>query len=65
MMGGPLTGAAMNPALVRSGGRVGRLHQLVRLVGRPADHAIVGAVIYRYALAGEAEPDVTPATPEG
>jgi glycerol uptake facilitator-like aquaporin len=27
--------------------------------------AIVGAVIFRYVLEGEAEPGVTPATPQG
>ena len=66
MMGGPLTGAAMNPArwcgpAVASGAYD---DWYVWWVG-PLLGAIVGAVIYRYALAGEAEPDVTPATPEG
>jgi MIP family channel proteins len=66
MMGGPLTGAAMNPArwfgpAVASGSYD---NWYVWWVG-PLIGAIVGAVIYRYALAGEAEPDVTPATPEG
>jgi MIP family channel proteins len=64
-MGGPLTGAAMNPArwfgpAVASGSYD---NWYVWWVG-PLIGAIVGAVIYRYALAGEAEPDVTPATPE-
>lgn len=66
MMGGPLTGAAMNPArwfgpAVASGSYD---NWYVWWVG-PLIGAIVGAVIYRYALAGEAEEDVTPATPEG
>ena len=66
MMGGPLTGAAMNPArwfgpAVASGSYD---NWYVWWVG-PLIGAIVGAVIYRYALAGEAEPDITPATPEG
>jgi len=66
MMGGPLTGAAMNPArwfgpAVASGSYD---NWYIWWVG-PLLGAIVGAVIYRYALAGEAEPDVTPATPEG
>jgi MIP family channel proteins len=66
MMGGPMTGAAMNPArwfgpAVASGDYT---NWYVWWVG-PLIGAIVGAVIYRYALAGEAEPDVTPATPEG
>lgn len=66
LMGGPLTGAAMNPArwfgpAVASG----HLQDwYVWWVG-PLIGAIVGAVIYRYALEGEAEPDITPATPEG
>ena len=66
MMGGPLTGAAMNPArwfgpAVASGSYD---DWYVWWIG-PLIGAIVGAVIYRYALAGEAEEDVTPATPEG
>jgi MIP family channel proteins len=64
-MGGPLTGAAMNPArwfgpAVASGSYD---NWYVWWVG-PLIGAIVGAVIYRYALAGEAEPEVTPAPPE-
>ncbi|HEX6474464.1 MAG TPA: aquaporin [Candidatus Limnocylindria bacterium] len=66
LMGGPLTGAAMNPArwfgpAVASGSYD---DWYVWWVG-PLIGAIVGAVIYRYVLAGEAEEDVTPATPEG
>ena len=65
MMGGPLTGAAMNPArwfgpAVASGDYT---NWYVWWIG-PLIGGIVGAVIYRYALAGEAEPEVTPATPD-
>jgi MIP family channel proteins len=65
MMGGPLTGGAMNPArwfgpAVASGDYT---DWYVWWVG-PLIGAIVGAVLYRYALAGEAEPEVSPATPE-
>jgi MIP family channel proteins len=66
LMGGPLTGAAMNPA--RWFGPALASGQwdnwFVWWVG-PLIGAIVAAVIYRYALEGEAEPTVTPATPEG
>lgn len=65
-MGGPLTGAAMNPArwfgpAVASGTYT---DWYVWWVG-PLLGAIVAAILYRYVFAGEAEPDVTPATPEG
>jgi MIP family channel proteins len=65
LVGGPLTGAAMNPArwfgpAVASGDYT---NWYVWWIG-PLIGAIVGAVIYRYALAGEAEPEVTPATPD-
>jgi MIP family channel proteins len=66
LMGGPLTGAAMNPARW-FGPALASGHWenwYVWWIG-PLIGAIVGAVIYRYALEGEAEPDVTPATPEG
>jgi MIP family channel proteins len=66
LVGGPLTGAAMNPARW-FGPALASGHWenwYVWWIG-PLIGAIVGAVIYRYALEGEAEPDVTPATPEG
>jgi MIP family channel proteins len=66
LMGGPLTGAAMNPARW-FGPALASGHWdnwFVWWVG-PLIGAIVAAVIYRYALEGEAEPTVTPATPEG
>ena len=66
LVGGPLTGAAMNPARwfgpALASGHWDNWY--VWWVG-PLIGAIVGAVIYRYALEGEGEPDVTPATPEG
>lgn len=66
LMGGPLTGAAMNPArwlgpAVASGAYA---DWYVWWVG-PLLGAIVAAVLYRYVFEGEAEPAVTPATPEG
>lgn len=66
LMGGPLTGAAMNPArwfgpAVASGTYA---DWYVWWIG-PLIGAIVAAVLYRYVFEGEAEPDVTPATPEG
>lgn len=66
MMGGPLTGAAMNPArwfgpAVASGAYA---DWYVWWIG-PLLGAIVAAVLYRYVFAGEAEAGVTPATPEG
>jgi hypothetical protein len=63
---GPLTGGAMNPARW-FGPAVASGHfdnWYVWWVG-PLIGAIVGAVIFRYLLEGEAEPDVTPATAEG
>jgi MIP family channel proteins len=66
LMGGPLTGAAMNPARwfgpALASGHWDNWY--VWWIG-PLIGAIIAAVIYRYALEGEAEPDVTPATPEG
>jgi glycerol uptake facilitator-like aquaporin len=66
LMGGPLTGAAMNPArwfgpAVASGAYD---NWYVWWVG-PLLGAIVAAVIYRYAFEGEALASVTPAEPEG
>jgi MIP family channel proteins len=66
MMGGPLTGAAMNPArwfgpAVASGSFD---NWYVWWVG-PLIGAIVAAVLYRYVFEGEASPSVSPASPEG
>ncbi|HEX2222214.1 MAG TPA: aquaporin [Candidatus Limnocylindria bacterium] len=66
LMGGPLTGAAMNPArwfgpAVASGTFA---DAAVWIVG-PLLGAGVAAAIYRLALEERAEPGVTPATPEG
>jgi glycerol uptake facilitator-like aquaporin len=66
LVGGPLTGAAMNPARW-FGPALASGHWenwYVWWIG-PLIGAILGAVIFRYALEGEAEPDVTPATPQG
>jgi MIP family channel proteins len=65
LFGGPLTGAAMNPARW-FGPAVASGHYdnwYVWWIG-PLIGAIVGAVIYRYALEGEAEPEATPAMPQ-
>jgi len=66
LMGGPLTGAAMNPA--RWFGPAVASGQLadwyVWWIG-PLIGAAAAALIYRFALAGEASPAVTPGTPEG
>jgi MIP family channel proteins len=66
LMGGPLTGAAMNPArwfgpAVASGNFA---DGYVWVIG-PLLGAAIAAVIYRTALEERAEPGVTPATPEG
>jgi MIP family channel proteins len=66
VMGGPLTGAAMNPArwfgpAVASGTFD---DWYVWWIG-PLIGAGVAALLYRFALEARAEPDVTPATPEG
>lgn len=66
LMGGPLTGAAMNPArwfgpAVTSGAFD---NWYVWWVG-PLAGAVVAALIYRVALAETAYAEVTPATPEG
>jgi MIP family channel proteins len=65
LMGGPLTGAAMNPArwfgpAVASGTYA---DWYVWWIG-PLLGAAVAALIYRYALEDRADPDVRPATPE-
>jgi MIP family channel proteins len=65
LMGGPLTGAAMNPArwfgpAVASGTYA---DWYVWWIG-PLLGAAVAALIYRYALEARADPDVRPATPE-
>ena len=66
LMGGPLTGAAMNPArwfgpAVASGSYA---DWYVWWIG-PLLGAAVVAGIYRFALVEAGEPQVTPATPEG
>ena len=66
LMGGPLTGAAMNPArwfgpAVASGTFT---DWYVWWIG-PLLGAAVAALIYRYWLEERGEPEVTPATPEG
>lgn len=66
LMGGPLTGAAMNPArwfgpAVASGTYA---DWYVWWIG-PLVGAAVAALIYRYAFEERGEPEVTPATPEG
>lgn len=66
LMGGPLTGAAMNPArwfgpAVASGTFT---DWYVWWIG-PLLGAAVAALIYRYALEDRGEFEVTPATPEG
>jgi MIP family channel proteins len=66
LMGGPLTGAAMNTArwfgpAVMSGAFD---DWYVWVIG-PLLGAAIAALLYRYALEDRAEPDVAPATPEG
>ncbi|HET7520143.1 MAG TPA: aquaporin [Candidatus Limnocylindria bacterium] len=66
LMGGPLTGAAMNPARWFGPAlAIGHWDNwYVWWIG-PLIGAIVGAVLFRYGFEGEADADVTPATPEG
>jgi MIP family channel proteins len=66
LMGGPLTGAAMNPARWFGPAVAAGAYEdwYVWWVG-PLIGAIVAAVLYRYVFEGEAEAGVTPATPEG
>jgi len=66
LMGGPLTGAAMNPArwfgpAVASGAFA---DWYVWWIG-PLLGAAVAALVYRYALEDRGDPDVTPASPRG
>jgi glycerol uptake facilitator-like aquaporin len=65
-MGGPLTGAAMNPARWFGPALASQTwdNWYVWWIG-PLLGGIVAAVLYRYFFEGEAEPEVTPATPEG
>ncbi|MGZ8512780.1 MAG: aquaporin, partial [Candidatus Limnocylindria bacterium] len=66
LMGGPLTGAAMNPARWFGPAIVSGSFDnwYVWWVG-PFIGAAVAAFIYHFALAGTANAEVTPATPEG
>ncbi|HEY7464612.1 MAG TPA: aquaporin [Candidatus Limnocylindria bacterium] len=66
LMGGPLTGAAMNPARWFGPALASQTwdNWYVWWIG-PLLGGIVAAVLYRYFFEGEAEPEVTPATPEG
>jgi MIP family channel proteins len=66
LMGGPLTGAAMNPARWFGPAiATGRFDDwYVWWIG-PLLGAAVAALLYRFAFEARAEPDVTPATPEG
>ena len=66
LMGGPLTGGAANPARWFGPAVASGVYDdwYVWWIG-PLLGAIVAAVLYRYAFMGEAEPEVTPASPEG
>lgn len=66
LMGGPLTGAAMNPARWFGPAIVSGTFAdwYVWWIG-PLLGATVVALVYRYALEERAEPGITPATPEG
>ena len=66
LMGGPLTGAAMNPARWLGPAVVSGTFAdwYVWWIGPLVGAAII-ALVYRYTWAESAEPEVTPATPEG
>jgi MIP family channel proteins len=66
LMGGPLTGAAMNPARWFGPAVASATYAnwYVWWIG-PLLGAIVGAAIYRYVLEDRGSASVTPATPEG
>jgi MIP family channel proteins len=66
LMGGPLTGAAMNPARWFGPAVVSGTYAdwYVWWIG-PLLGAIAGAALYRYVLEDRASPTVTPASPEG
>jgi MIP family channel proteins len=66
LMGGPLTGAAMNPARWFGPAVASALFAdvYVWIVG-PLLGAAVAAAIYRFVLEEAAAPEITPATPEG
>ena len=66
LMGGPLTGAAMNPARWFGPAVAAGVFEnwYVWWIG-PLLGAAIAALIYRYLLAETEEPEVTPATPQG
>ncbi|HEY7599538.1 MAG TPA: aquaporin [Candidatus Limnocylindrales bacterium] len=66
LMGGPLTGAAMNPARWFGPAGVAQVwdNGLVWIVG-PLLGAALAALLYRFLLLPEADMDRTPAEPEG
>jgi MIP family channel proteins len=66
LMSGPLTGGAMNPARWFGPAVASGVFDdwYVWWIG-PLIGAAVAALLYRYTLEERAEPDVTPATPEG